>query len=130
MTIEPPQRAVRRRDRRRHAAVHEAGHAVIADPNVTLARWKRIGRFRGDDEHTAFRARIIAHMAGAEVEFALLGACVAGDGCIGEEIALMLDSMGFGQDSECERQDARPRRATRRAVCQNVGQPDTGELSA
>lgn len=67
----------RRRDNRRHTAVHEAGHAVvgrvlgldcgvvsieinrtdreaghaiIADPSVTLSGWERIGRFRGEVE--------------------------------------------------------------------------------
>ena len=135
----------RRRDRRRHTAIHEAGHAIVGrvlgldcgsvtiqadraameaghaiihDPWVTLARWERIGRFRGEQERSAFRARIMAHMAGAEAEVAVLGACQGGDGHDRAEIAAMLDSMGADDDG---RQEARLRQATRQLLRRHVG---------
>ena len=135
---------IRRRNHRRHAAVHEAGHAVVGrvlgldsgavtievnrremeaghavilDPMFTLARWDRIGRFRGEIDRSAYRARIMANMAGAEAEIALLGTCGGGDGADRREIAAMLD----GMDGDVERQEARLRQATRQVVRRHVG---------
>ena len=58
----------------------------------------------------------MAHMAGAEAEIALLGKCTGGDNFDRSEIAAMLDSMGVGDDADCECQEARLLEATRQVV--------------
>lgn len=111
--------------RERSTAVHEAGHAVIgrilkqvcgsvtivpdhdslghsiaADPFVTMSAWEEQGRYR--DEASVFRGRMLAMMAGAEAEVAILGRCAGGDGDDRREIEWMAIS-GLGLDDEAAR---------------------------
>lgn len=105
---------------REHTAVHEAGHAVIgrvlgvpcghatiladedsaghslaAPPQETLERWwHNLGRYYRE-EASAFHARIMTYMAGAEAERVLLGACNRVDENDLGEIAWMANSAGY-----------------------------------
>ena len=104
-------------------AVHEAGHAVVgravnmvcgevtiapddksAGRSVTAdlcdiaADWRRQGRFRGDSESAILRGRIMAFMAGAEAETAIIGDCPGGDDADRREVALMLEKLAAPLD--------------------------------
>ena len=69
-----------------------AGHAITGDPWDAVAQWDASGRWR--DVNVAYRARIIAFMAGAEAEVECLGSCCLGvDGDDRWQVALMLDSL-------------------------------------
>lgn len=69
-----------------------SGHAIAGTPEETYADWEREGKLR--DLNSALVGRILAHMAGAEAEVALLGKCRGGDGDDRREIALMLATVG------------------------------------
>jgi hypothetical protein len=104
-------------------AVHEAGHAVIgralnmvcgevtiAPDNESAGRavtadlcdiavdWRRQGRFRGDGESAILRGRVMAFMAGAEAETAIIGDCPGGDDAGRREVALMLEKLAAPLD--------------------------------
>ncbi len=68
-----------------------AGHSITGDAWDAVARWDSFGRWR--DVDVAYRARIIAFMAGAEAEVECLGACQGGDGDDRWQVTLMLDSL-------------------------------------
>ena len=95
-----------------------AGHAITGDPWDAVAQWDASGRWR--DVDVAYRARIIAFMAGAEAEIECLGSCRGGDGDDRWQIALMLESLlPAGVDpSGCEN---RLRRFTRALVRRHRG---------
>jgi hypothetical protein len=127
---------------REHAAVHEAGHAVIgrvlgipcghatilADDesnghNLAEPPYKILGRWWDDlgryyrEEAVAFHARIMAYMAGAEAERVLLGVCNGGDGNDLSEIAWMANSAGYDTFSgEWTRRRGQLRRQTVRLL--------------
>ena len=69
---------------------YPAGHSITGDPWDAVAQWDNSGRWR--DVNVAYRARIIAFMAGAEAEVECLGSCLGADGDDRWQVALMLDS--------------------------------------
>lgn len=71
-----------------------SGHSIIADPYDCLWQWERRGKVRVLDAE--LNARIIAYMAGAEAERAVLGRCRGGDGDDEYQIALMADALCRG----------------------------------
>jgi ATP-dependent Zn protease len=102
----------------RHTAIHEAGHAVIArrltlscgsttikpdfaeghaghavtdDPYACIHQWERRGKVRGIN--SVWYGRIVALMAGAEAEIAILGSTQGGDGKDRSEIELMAEEI-------------------------------------
>jgi ATP-dependent Zn protease len=122
---------------RRHTAIHEAGHAVIArvldlacggativpdatsaghaitaDPITIVSSWIDRGIWRGDMEGAAMRGRCISCMAGAEAEEVCLGVCHGGDGNDRYQIDLMLDSF-LPADADVPRYAKRLRSMTR-----------------
>ena len=75
-----------------------AGHAVTEDPYETAADWRRQGRFRSDSESAILRGRIMAFMAGAEAEKAILGDCPGGDDADRSKAMLMLERLATRLD--------------------------------
>jgi len=94
------------------------GHAIIADPWVTVWDWEQRARFR--DARQAFRGTIIARMAGAEAEVEFFGQCRGGDGDDRREISMMMDSR-YAEipPDHWDRYEARLRAQTRRLVRRN-----------
>lgn len=90
-----------------------AAHSICEDPWEAVARWDSVGRRR--DLDTAYRARVIAYMAGAEAEIEFFGACDGGDGDDRWQIDLMLDSL-LPADADIPAYAARLRRFTRALV--------------
>lgn len=75
-------------------ADHESmGHALTADPHVTLHHWEVARRWRGDDWSSIMRGRIISFMAGREAEIEISGRCYGGDGDDRQQILLMADEV-------------------------------------
>src|SRR4051794_25458343 len=103
----------------------EAGHPIIADPHRTAWDWNQ--KFMADQERvspslkyrelrSAFRATILARMAGAEAEVVFLGQCQGGDEDDRLQIDMMAASYADFSDDEWERYEPRMRRHVRRLV--------------
>ena len=67
------------------------GHSITGGPWDAVAQWDSSGRWRGVD--VAYRARIIAFMAGAEAEVECLGNCPDEDHDDRWQITMMLNSL-------------------------------------
>ncbi len=91
-----------------------AGHAITNDPWAILSAWETRGKYR--ETETAFRARIIAFMAGREAEIALLSSSQGGDGDDQYQIALMADAELCDDPEDWARWEPRLRRQTRRLI--------------
>ncbi len=87
-----------------------AGHAITSDPYACLHEWEVRGKVRMPN--AVFHARIIAYMAGAEAEIALLGRCRGGDGEDRYQIALMAEQLDI-PDEHWDRVEPRLRAMTR-----------------
>jgi ATP-dependent Zn protease len=124
---------------RRHTAIHEAGHVVVArvlgipcdrvtivadedsaghglipDPYAILdVWWEGRGKYHRTFE-SALRARVLAFMAGRQAEEEILGSCHDGDGEDRYQVASMLESLV--RDAEVVRVAARFRMTTRALV--------------
>lgn len=90
----------------------EAGHSIIPDPYACLLEWQWGGHMPGGGLDTVFHARIMAYMAGAEVEMVLLGSRAEGDGDDRYQIALMAEQL----DVDWDRLEPRLRAMTRMLV--------------
>lgn len=66
------------------------GHVIAVDPWAVAKQWEQRGKLR--DISSAFRAKIIALMAGAEAERVLLGTEAAGDDDDRNQILLLIES--------------------------------------
>jgi hypothetical protein len=95
----------------------EAGHAIAADPYITLGYWlDELGRWRGSDAMVSImRGRIMSYMAGRVAEEEFFGSCAGGDGDDQWQIDLMLDSLLPG-DADVPRYAQRLRGHTRTLV--------------
>jgi hypothetical protein len=71
-----------------------AGHNIIADPWGCLEQRERRGKVRANDAE--LHARVIAYIAGAEAERAILGRCRGGDGDDQCQIDSMADALSPG----------------------------------
>ena len=89
-----------------------AGHAITADPNVTVYEWGRRGKVRFTPRPEMV-GRVLAYMAGAEAERVLLGKAGRGDGEDRWQIALMLEDIG---PIDAEHYEQRLRKMTRMLV--------------
>ena len=90
-----------------------AGHSICENPLDAIAKWDAAGRWRELD--TAYRARMIAYMAGAEAEVEFFGECRGRDGDDRQQVDLMLDSL-LPLGADLPGYETRLRRFTRRLV--------------
>ena len=74
-----------------------AGHAIIEDPSVILKHWGAQG-FRLDAKRV-MRRRIMAVMAGREIEILHYGFCLGGDTDDQRQIAMMANSANFDAET-------------------------------
>lgn len=79
----------------------EAGHAICADPWVTVQAWDDAGRWR--DYGHALLGRIITYMAGAETERLIYGDCAGGDIDDRRQIDRMAEALGWDGAMKLER---------------------------
>jgi ATP-dependent Zn protease len=95
----------------------EAGHAITADPHVTLGHWlDDLERWRGNDALVSImRGRILTYMAGRAAEEEFFGSCAGGDDDDCRQIDLMLDSL-LPSDADVPRYAQRLRDHTRTLV--------------
>jgi ATP-dependent Zn protease len=95
----------------------EAGHAVTADPYLTLGHWlDNLGRWRGADALVSItRGRIMTYMAGRAAEEEFFGSCAGGDGDDQRQIDRMLDDI-LPSDADLPRYAQRLRGHTRTLV--------------
>lgn len=123
----------------RHAAVHEAGGAVVARMlGLTCGRatlvpdyeepaevayffeavhafeWRHHHSHRYRDDRAFWHGKIIATMAGAEAEREILGSCLEGNGHGRQQWDLVGDNLGYSDD--WSKRAARLRRFARQLV--------------
>jgi hypothetical protein len=133
--------AAYRKPNKTSTAYHEAGHAVIGRvltlpcghatikpdystatagvsiclrPSACMSEWERRGKVR--DSHSAWTARIMHSMAGAEAEIELLGTPGKGDEDDRHQIALMMEEAHAPADGDWDKYEARLRAMTRMLV--------------
>jgi hypothetical protein len=87
-----------------------AGLHIIHDPAACLYEWEKRGKVREVDD-AVYHARIMAYMAGAEVEAELLGSTQGGDGDDQRQIAWMATELSCSDFRQ--RVEPRLRRMTR-----------------
>jgi hypothetical protein len=86
----------------------EAGYHIVPDPNFCLSEWEKRGKVREPD--AVWHARMMASMAGAEVEAELLGSTALGDDDDRYQIELMAGHLG--RSTNWERLEPRLRKTT------------------
>jgi len=90
------------------------GHAIIFDPWLVLNNWEKHGKYR--DPSSVFLARTISLMAGVESEEMILGQNQGGDNDDRYQILLTADSELNIPNGDWERYEVRIRAQTRRLI--------------
>jgi ATP-dependent Zn protease len=92
-----------------------AGHGIIHSPDEIQRLWWKFEDIAHRTEAAAFRARILAYMAGCEAEKMCLGRSRVGDADDRRQINLMFDSL-LPRDADIVRIAQRMRATTRHLV--------------